>query len=153
METLMKWVLSSNWFHSLVEDQGRSQRCWVRVGSGAATHSPAAEKQEQTDDGSPNHGSWCGESPMVEGFLLGLLGHRLQLINQELGIKLAGDSFPESVNRFGDLFVFRLLEKLAQSPGPVEPFGVELNLLAVVGRDDVIHGPDVAAGIDLDGLT
>jgi len=44
------------------------------------------------------------------------------------------------------------VEKLIQGPSPVEPFGVDLNLLAVVGRDDVIHGTDVAAGIDLDSL-
>jgi hypothetical protein len=90
---------------------------------------------------------------VIERFLLGLLGHGLQLVDQDLGIKLAGDSFPELVNRFRDLFVFRLLEKLGQSSGPVKPFGVDLDLLTVVGRDDVIHGPDVAAGIDLDGLT
>ncbi len=90
---------------------------------------------------------------MIEQFLLGLLGHGLQLIDQDLSIELARDSFPELVNRFHDLFVFRLLEELGQSPGPVEPFGVDLDLLAVVGRDDVIHGPDVAAGIDPDGLT
>ncbi len=90
---------------------------------------------------------------MVEQFLLFLLGHGLQFVDQDLGIELARDSFPELVNRFCDLFIFRLLEKLGQSPGPVEPFGVDLDLLAVVSRDDVIHGPDVAAGIDPDGLT
>jgi hypothetical protein len=41
---------------------------------------------------------------------------------------------------------------LSQSPGPVEPFGVDLQFLAVVGRDDVIHGPNVAAGVDSDCL-
>ncbi len=90
---------------------------------------------------------------MIERFLLGLLGHGLQLVDQDLGIEFAGDSFPELVNHFCDLFIFRLLEKLGQSPGPIEPFGVDLDLLAVVGRDDVIHGPDVEAGIDPDGLT
>ncbi len=61
--------------------------------------------------------------------------------------------FPEVRHfRFCDLFVFRLLEKLAHSPGPVEPFGVDFQFLAVVGCDDVIHGPDVAAGVDSDGL-
>ncbi len=89
---------------------------------------------------------------MGEQFLLGLLGHCLQLVDQDLGIELAGDSFPESVDRFRDLFVFWLLEELAQSPSPVEPFGVDLHFLAVDSRDDVIHGPDVAAGVDSDGL-
>ena len=89
---------------------------------------------------------------MIEQFLLGLLGHGLQLVDQDLGIEFAGDSFPELVNHFRDLFIFLLLEKLGRSPGPIEPFGVDLDLLAVVGRDDVIHGPDVAAGIDLDSL-
>ncbi len=89
---------------------------------------------------------------MSERFLLGLLGHRLQLVDQVLGIEFAGDSFLESVDRFCDLFIFWLLEQLAQSPSPVEPFGVDLHFLAVIGRDDVIHGPDVAAGVDSDGL-
>ncbi len=90
---------------------------------------------------------------MSEWFLLGLFGHRLQLVDQNLGVELARDSFPKSIACLCDLFIFWLLEKLAQSPGPVEPFGVDLNLRAVVGCDDVIHGPDVAAGIDPDGLT
>jgi len=90
---------------------------------------------------------------MSEWFFLGHFGHRLQLVDQNLGVKLAGDSFPKSVNCLRDLFIFQLLEKLAQSPGPVEPFGVDLDLLAVVSHDDVIHGPDVAAGIDPDSLT
>jgi hypothetical protein len=87
-----------------------------------------------------------------EWLLLGLLGHRFQLVDQDLGIELARDSFPESVNRFCDLFVFWLLKQLAQSPGPVELFGVDFQFLPVVGRDDVIHGPDVAAGVDSYGL-
>jgi hypothetical protein len=41
---------------------------------------------------------------------------------------------------------------LSQSPGPVEPFGVDLQFLTVVKRDDVIHGPDVAAVVDSDCL-
>jgi len=90
---------------------------------------------------------------VIERFFLGLLGHGLHFMDQDRSIELAGDSFPELVNRFRDLFVFWLLEELGQSPGPIEPFGVDLDLLAVVGHDDVIHGPDVAAGIDLNGLT
>jgi hypothetical protein len=90
---------------------------------------------------------------VVDRFFFGLLGHCLQLVHQDLSVELAGDPFAESVDCFCDLFIFWLLEELAQSPSPVEPFGVDLNLFAVVSRDDVIHGPDVAAGIDPDGLT
>ena len=85
---------------------------------------------------------------MSERFLLSLLGHHFQLVDQNIGVESAGDSLPEPVDRFRDLFVLWLLEELSQSPGPVEPFGVDLQFLAVVGRDDVIHGPDVAAGVD-----
>jgi hypothetical protein len=35
---------------------------------------------------------------------------------------------------------------------PVEPLGVYLDLLTVIGHDDVVHGPDVTAWIDPDGL-
>ncbi len=89
---------------------------------------------------------------MVDWVLLGLFGNRLQLLDQDLGVELARDLLAESVDRLCNLLVFRLLEQLSQGPGPVEPLGVDLNLFAVVGRDDVIHGPDVAAGIDPDGL-
>ncbi len=85
---------------------------------------------------------------MGEWFLLGLLGHCPQFVHQDLGVEFAGDSFPESVDCLPDLSIFWLLEELAQSPSPVEPFEVDLHFLAVVGRDDVIHGPDVAAGVD-----
>ncbi len=34
----------------------------------------------------------------------------------------------------------------------VKPFLVKLNLLAVIGHDDVVHGLDAAAGIDTDCL-
>ena len=89
---------------------------------------------------------------MREWFLLGLLGHCFQLVDQNISVESAGDSLPESVDRFRDLFVFWVLEQLSQSPGPVEPFRVDLQFLAVVGRDDVIHGPDVAGGVDSDCL-
>ncbi len=89
---------------------------------------------------------------MGEWFLLGLLGHCFQLVDQDIGVENARDLFPESVDCFCDLFVLWLLEKLSQSPGPVEPFGVDLQFLAVFGRDDVIHGPNVAAGDDSDCL-
>jgi len=76
----------------------------------------------------------------------------LQLIYEDLGVELAGYLLAESVDCFRDFPVLQLLEKLTQGPSPVEPFGVHLNLLTVLGRDDVIHDPDVAAGIDLDSV-
>jgi len=100
----------------------------------------------------PIMGSWCGESPMADRFFLGLFGYCLQLIDHDLGVELAGYLLAESVDRLRDFLVLWLQEKLTQGPGPVEPFGVDLNLLAVVNRDDVIHGPDVATGIDPDSL-
>ncbi len=30
-------------------------------------------------------------------------------------------------------------------PSPIKPLGVDLNVLCLVGRDDVVHGPDVTA--------
>ncbi len=89
---------------------------------------------------------------MVDQVLLGLFGHRLQLVDQDLGVELAGDLLVESLDHLLDLLVLGLLEQLSQGPGPVKPLGVDLNLLAVVGHDDVIHGPNVAAGIHPDGL-
>jgi len=56
------------------------------------------------------------------------------------------------VDGLGDHFTFRLLEQLSHGPGPVEPLGVYLDLLAVMGRHDVVQGPDVTAWIDPDGL-
>ncbi len=90
---------------------------------------------------------------MVKSIFLGLLGHHLEFIDQYLGIELARDLCAESVDCRRDLLVLWLLEKLAQGPGPIQPLGMDLDLLAVVGCDDVVHGPDVTAGIDPDGLS
>ncbi len=48
---------------------------------------------------------------MGEQFLLGLLGHRFQLVDQDLSMEFAEDSFPESVARFCDLFCFLAVGK------------------------------------------
>ncbi len=90
---------------------------------------------------------------MADWVRLGFFGHCFQLVDQDLGVKLAGDLSAESVDSCCDFLIFWLLEKLSQGPGPVKTFGVDLDLLAVICRDDVIHGPDVAAGIDLDSLS
>ncbi len=47
-----------------------------------------------------------------------------------------------------DHLALLLLEELPQGPSPVQPLGVDRDLLAVIGRDDVVHGPDVTAGVD-----
>ncbi len=52
-----------------------------------------------------------------------------------------------------DDLALRLLEQLWQRPCPVEPFVQDLDLFAVIGRDDVVHGLDVAAWIDPDRLS
>ena len=90
------------------------------------------------------------KDPVADGILLGLLCHGLQFVEQDLGIKLAGDFGAKLVDGCGYHFVFWLLEQLPQGPGPVEPLGVNLNLFAVIGHDDVVHGPDVTAWIDPD---
>jgi len=69
---------------------------------------------------------------MADWVLLGLLGHCLQLVDQDLGIELARDISVESVDSLRDFLVFWLLEELSQGPGPVEPFGVDLGLLTVI---------------------
>ncbi len=73
-------------------------------------------------------------------------------MEQNLSIKLARDLGAKLFNGRGNHLVFRLLEKLPQCPGPVEPFGVDLDLLAAIGLDDVVHGPNVTTGVDPDGL-
>jgi hypothetical protein len=89
---------------------------------------------------------------VVKGVRLGFVGHGFELINQNLSIKLSGDLCAESVDRLHDLFVFQMLEKLAQGPGPVQPFRIDLDLLAVVSRDDVVNSPDIAAWVNPDRL-
>jgi len=124
MSSWSSWSSSSDWLDRPVEHQGRSRR-WVGcriqgyVASRVPAHSPAAEKQEQTDDSSSDHGSWSGECPVVKGILLGFLAHCFQLIDQDLSIELAGDLHGESVDHHRDFLIFRLLEKLSQGPGAV----------------------------------
>ncbi len=89
------------------------------------------------------------------GQLLGLLGHGLQFMEQNLGIEFAQNLVPElgDCRGGGDHLVLQLLEELSQSPGPVKPFRVDLDFLAAIGRDDVVHGPDVGDWVDPDCLT
>jgi len=86
------------------------------------------------------------------GQCLGFLHHGLQLLDQDISIELAGDLGPQAVDGGEDDFALGLLKQLWQSPGPVEPSVLDLDFLAVIGRDDVIHGPDVAAWVDPDSL-
>jgi hypothetical protein len=89
---------------------------------------------------------------VTNGILFSLLGHGFKFVEQDLGVELARDLSAELVNGRGDHLAFRLLEQLSQAPGSVEPLGVYFDLLTVIGRDDVVHGPDVTAWIDPDGL-
>ncbi len=89
---------------------------------------------------------------MVDGVLFGFLGHGLQLVEQDLRIEPPRDLGAKLFNSGGDYLVFWLLEKLSQRPDLVKPFGVNLSLFAVIGRDDVVHGLDVTAGADPDCL-
>jgi len=73
-------------------------------------------------------------------------------MEQDLGIELPGDHGVKLVDGCGDHLIFWLLKKLPQHPGPVKPSGVDLNLLAVISCDDVIHGMDITTGVDPDGL-
>ncbi len=66
-------------------------------------------------------------------------------MEQDLGVKLARDLSAKLVDGHGDHLAFWLLKQLSQSPGSVEPLGVYINLLAVIGHDGVVHGPDVTA--------
>ncbi len=62
---------------------GRQVRKWGSSGVVPA-ESPAAEQDEEADQGRPDHCAGGGEDPVVErdlfGQLLGLLGHGLQLV-------------------------------------------------------------------------
>jgi len=87
------------------------------------------------------------------GHRFGLLRHRLQFLNQDICIESSSDLGSQAFDSRDDNFALGLLEQLWQCPRPVEPFVQDLDLLAVIGRDDVVHGPDVAAWIDPDRLT
>ncbi len=89
---------------------------------------------------------------MTNWILFSRLGHGFKFVEQDLGIKLAGDLSAELVDGRGDHLAFRLLEQLSQGPGVVEPLGVYFDLLIVISRDYVVHGPDVTTWIDPDGL-
>ncbi len=87
------------------------------------------------------------------GQLLGLLGQGCQFVEEDLGVELTRDPGSEFGDGGGDHSALLLLEELPQGPGPVQPFGVDRDFFAVIGRDDVVHGPDVAAWIDPHSLT
>ncbi len=148
---------SSDWINRHVENRRLSWRCggswiWSQCWSWAATRSPATEEYEKAGDGPADHGPQRGEGPVTNGVLFSLLGHGFKFVEQNLGVELAGDLCAELVDGRGDHLISWLLKQLSQGPGPVEPLGVNLDLLTVIGRDDVVHGPDVTAWIDPDSL-
>ncbi len=87
---------------------------------------------------------------MIELLGLGFQSHLLQLVDQGVGIELPRDSLAQLLDGFRDLFVFWLLEELANRPGPIQPLGVDLCFLGVISGDEVIHCPDMAAWADSD---
>jgi hypothetical protein len=89
---------------------------------------------------------------VADRVLLGLLRHGLQFVEQDLSVELAINLCAKLVDGSGNHLILPFLEQLSQGPGPVEPFGVDLDLLAVIGPDDVVHGPDVTSWIDQDCL-
>jgi len=117
---------------------------------------PDTEEKEKAKDGPSDHGSGRGKNPVTEdtflGDDLGLLRHRLEFLDQDVGVESSRDLAPESVDSLQHDFAFGLLKELRKRPGPFQPFVQDLDLLAVIGRDDVVHGPDVAAGVEPDCL-
>jgi len=82
------------------------------------------------------------------GQLFGLLGHGGQFVEEDLGVESSRDSCPKLGDGGSNHLALLLLEELPQGPSPVQPLGMDRDLLAVIGRDDVVHGPDVTAGVD-----
>ncbi len=113
---------------------------------------PAAEKQEEADDGPADHGPRGGECPVVDRGLFCLLDHGLEFVEKDLGIEFARDLGVKLVDGCGYHLAFQLFKQLSQGPGPIESLGVNLDFLPVIGRDDVVHGPDVTAWVDPDSL-
>ncbi len=144
---MLKTVENGWWSRRCRRIRSRSQG-W----SWTAAHPPATEEYEEVDNGSTDHGPWSGEGPVVDRDFFSLLGHGLEFVEQDFGIKLAGDFGAKLVDGCGVHLTFWLLEQLSQGPGPVKPHGVDLDLLAVTGHDDVVHGPDITAQIDPDSL-
>ncbi len=85
----LEWKSSTtNGVDRHVENRGQSRWCcqirkWGSSGV-APAESPAAEHNEEADQGCPDHCAGGDEDPVVEwnlgGQLLGLLGHGLQLV-------------------------------------------------------------------------
>ncbi len=87
---------------------------------------------------------------MIELLGLGFQGHLLELVDQRVCIELPGDPLPELLDRLCDFFVLWLLKELPDGQGPIQPFGVDLRFLSVIGGDEVVHRSDVAAWTDPD---
>ncbi len=77
----------------------------------------------------------------------------VKLVEKHVSGKLSINLGPEFLDGRCDNLILGLLEKFAQSPGPIKQLGVDLNVLGLVSRDDVVLGPDVTSGVELDCLT
>ncbi len=113
---------SADWINSHVEHHWWSRSSgWIgNLWSGsivAFADSPTAEQDEQADQGHSDHRAGGGEDPVVErdflGQLLGLLGHGLQFMEQNLGVKFAQNIVPELGDCSGDHLAIGLLEELS----------------------------------------
>ncbi len=77
----------------------------------------------------------------------------IELVEKHVSGKLSSDLGLEFLHGRCDDLILGLLEKFAQSPGPIKQLGVDLNVLGLISHDDVVHGPDVTSGVELDCLT
>ncbi len=77
----------------------------------------------------------------------------LSFAKEHISIELAGYLCLEFLDGSHDDLVLRLLEKIAQCPGPINPFGMGFHGLGLISCDDVVNGPDIATGVELYCLT
>ncbi len=72
---------------------------------------PAAESDEEEDQGPHDHDSWRCESPVVR---VDLLNQCVDLLQEDVSIELSGDLSPELFDGVHDDLILGLLKEFAQ---------------------------------------
>ena len=77
----------------------------------------------------------------------------VQLVQQDRGVELAVVARAQPLHGLLDGVLVLVFEQVRDFPSPVHGFDRDFDRLRFIGRDNMVHGPYVASGLDLDGVT
>ncbi len=77
----------------------------------------------------------------------------VKLIKQDCTIEFSVVSGPESLDGLVDCLLIPIVEEVHDLTGPIHHLDFDLDHFRFVGRDHMVHGPNVASWFDLDRVS